>query len=177
MLIPDAWSKRRKTVSKSHQQLFNFLNSTIEPWDGPAAIAATDGKWIIAAQDRNGLRPLRYTVTSDNLLFAGSETGMITFPEEKIIFKGRLGPGQAIAIDFENGQIHDSKSLKNKISKDYKKYNKQIIDLDKKFNITKEKFIFKGEELRRRQFLAGMNIEAMELILPPMVEDIKEAVG
>ena len=70
MLIPDAWSKRRKTVSKSHQQLFNFLNSTIEPWDGPAAIAATDGKWIIAAQDRNGLRPLRYTVTSDKLLFA-----------------------------------------------------------------------------------------------------------
>ena len=50
MLIPDAWSKRRKTVSKAHQQLFNFLNSTIEPWDGPAAIAATDGKWIIAAQ-------------------------------------------------------------------------------------------------------------------------------
>ena len=71
MLIPDAWSKRRKTVSKAHQQLFNFLNSTIEPWDGPAAISATDGKWIIAAQDRNGLRPLRYTVSSDNFIFAG----------------------------------------------------------------------------------------------------------
>jgi len=177
MLIPDAWSKRRKTVSKSHQHLFNFLNSTIEPWDGPAAIAATDGKWIIAAQDRNGLRPLRYTVTSDGLLFAGSETGMIPFSDDKIIFKGRLGPGQAIAIDFENGQVFDSKSLKDKISKDYKKYNKQIIDLDKKFNITKEKFIFRGEELRKRQFLAGMNMEDMELILHPMVEDIKEAVG
>ena len=87
MLIPDAWSKRRKTVSKSHQQLFNFLNSTIEPWDGPAAIAATDGKWIIAAQDRNGLRPSKvYTLTSDKLLFAGSETGMISFPNEKIMF-------------------------------------------------------------------------------------------
>ena len=92
MLIPDAWSKRRKTVSKSNQQLFNFLNSTIEPWDGPAAISATDGKWIIAAQDRNGLRPLRYTITSDNLLFAGSETGMIPFSNEKVVFKGRLGP-------------------------------------------------------------------------------------
>jgi len=62
MLIPDAWSKRRKTTPKTHQQLFNFLNSIIEPWDGPAAIAASDGKWIIAATDRNGLRPLRYTV-------------------------------------------------------------------------------------------------------------------
>ena len=151
MLIPDAWSKRRKTVSKAHQQLFNFLNSTIEPWDGPAAISATDGKWIIAAQDRNGLRPLRYTVTSDKLLFAGSETGMIEFSNKKIIFKGRLGPGQAIAIDLEQGRIYDSKSLKNKISKDYKKYNKQIIDLDKKFKITKEKPIYTRDELRRRQ--------------------------
>ena len=177
MLIPDAWSKRRKTVSKAHQQLFNFLNSTIEPWDGPAAISATDGKWIIAAQDRNGLRPLRYTVTSDKLLFAGSETGMIEFSNKKIIFKGRLGPGQAIAIDLEQGRIYDSKSLKNKISKDYKKYNKQIIDLDKKFKITKEKPIYTRDELRRRQFLAGMNIEDLELILHPMIEDAKEAVG
>ncbi len=177
MLIPDAWSKRRKTVSKSNQQLFNFLNSTIEPWDGPAAISATDGKWIIAAQDRNGLRPLRYTVTSDKLLFAGSETGMISFPNKKIVFKGRLGPGQAIAIDLEKGQIFDSKSLKNKISKDYKKYNKQIIDLDKKIRASKEKFLFRGDELRRRQFLAGINIEDLELILQPMVEDAKEAVG
>jgi len=177
MLIPDAWSKRRKTVSKAHQQLFNFLNSTIEPWDGPAAISATDGKWIIAAQDRNGLRPLRYTITSDKLLFAGSETGMIQFPNEKVVFKGRLGPGQAIAVNLESGQIYDSKSLKNKISKDYKKYNKQIIDLDKKFNVKKEKFFYKGEELRRRQFIAGLNIEDLELILHPMVEDVKEAVG
>ena len=177
MLIPDAWSKRRKTVSKSHQQLFNFLNSTIEPWDGPAAISATDGKWIIAAQDRNGLRPLRYTVTTDKLLFAGSETGMIKFPNEKISYKGRLGPGQAIAIDLENGQVFDSKNLKNKISKDYKKYNKQIIDLDKKFDSKKEKFIFRADDLRRRQFLAGINIEDLEMILHPMIEDTKEAVG
>ncbi len=177
MLIPDAWSKRRKTVSKSHQQLFNFLNSTIEPWDGPAAISATDGKWVIAAQDRNGLRPLRYIITSDKFLFAGSETGMVPFSDEKIIFKGRLGPGQAIAVDLENGGIFDSKNLKNKISKDYKKYNKQIIDLDKKFKTLKEKFNYTGDELRRRQFLAGMNIEDLELILHPMIEDIKEAVG
>ena len=59
MMIPDAWSKRSKTVPKNHQQLFNFLNSTIEPWDGPAAICATDAKWILAAVDRNGLRPLK----------------------------------------------------------------------------------------------------------------------
>ncbi len=177
MLIPDAWSKRRKTIPRAHQNLFNFLNSTIEPWDGPAAIAATDGKWIIAATDRNGLRPLRYTVSSDKLLFAGSETGMVPIPNDKIVFKGRLGPGQIIAVNLDKGKVYDSKSIKNYISKDYKKYNKQIIDLDKKFNISKEKFIYSGDELRRRQYLAGMNIEDLELILHPMVEEAKEAVG
>ena len=77
MLIPDAWSKKSKTLSKDHQQLFNFLNSTMEPWDGPAAIAGTDNEWVIAATDRNGLRPMRYTITKDKILCAGSETGMI----------------------------------------------------------------------------------------------------
>ena len=78
--------KEEKLFQNPINKLFNFLNSTIEPWDGPAAISATDGKWIIAAQDRNGLRPLRYTVTSDKLLFAGSETGMITFSNENSYF-------------------------------------------------------------------------------------------
>ncbi len=72
---------------------------------------------------------------------------------KKIIFKGRLGPGQAIAVDLIKGSVYDSKSLKNKISKDYKKYSKQIIDLDKKFHISKEKYFYKGDELRRRQFI------------------------
>jgi len=177
MLIPDAWSKRRKTIPKNRQHLFNFLNSTIEPWDGPAAIAATDGKWIIAATDRNGLRPLRYTVSSDKLLFAGSETGMVPIPNNKIVYKGRLGPGQLIAVNLDKGKVYDSKSIKNQISKNFKKYYKQIIDLDKKFNISKEKFIYSGDELRRRQYLSGMNIEDLELILHPMVEEAKEAVG
>ena len=177
MLIPDAWSKRRKTVSKSHQQLFNFLNSTIEPWDGPAAITATDGKWAIAATDRNGLRPLRYTLSEDKLLFVGSETGMIPIPNDKIVSRGRLGPGQIIAINLDQGKFINSKNIKDHISKKYKKYNKQIIDLDKKFSISKEKFIYSGDELRRRQYLAGMNIEDLELILHPMVEEAKEAVG
>jgi len=124
MLIPDAWSKRRKTISKAHQNLFNFLNSTIEPWDGPAAIAATDGKWVIVATDRNGLRPLRYTLSSDKLLFAGSETGMVPISNDKVVFKGRLGPGQIIAVNLDQGKVFNSKSIKDYISKE-KKYAKK----------------------------------------------------
>ena len=177
MMIPDAWSKRSKTVPKNHQDLFNFLNSTIEPWDGPAAICATDAKWVLAATDRNGLRPLRYTITSDDLFFAGSETGMIKIPEEKIISKGKLGPGQIIAIDLKNGKLFKDKEIKDYLAKDYKKYNKQIIDLEKKVFSEDEKANFKGEELKKRQYLSGLSIEDLELILHPMAEEGKEASG
>jgi glutamate synthase (NADPH) large chain len=177
MMIPDAWSKRSKTVPKNHQDLFNFLNSAIEPWDGPAAICATDAKWILAATDRNGLRPLRYTITSDDLFFAGSESGMINIPEEKIISKGKLGPGQIIAIDLKEGKLFNDNEIKDYIAKDYKKYNKQIIDLEKKISIDKEKAEFVGDELRKRQYLSGLSIEDLELILHPMAEEGKEASG
>ena len=112
MLIPDAWSKKSKILPKNHQQLFNFLNSTMEPWDGPAAIAATDNEWVIAASDRNGLRPLRFTITKDNFLFAGSETGMIELNEKQIKHKGRLGPGEIIGIRIEKGKVYKNSEIK-----------------------------------------------------------------
>ena len=177
MMIPDAWSKRSKTVPKNHQQLFNFLNSTIEPWDGPAAICATDAKWILAAVDRNGLRPLRYSITSDGLIFAGSETGMIKIPEENIIKKGRLGPGELIAVDLKEGKLYQDKEIKDYISKEYKQFNNQIVDLDKKLKVDNEEINYSGNDLRRRQYLSGYSVEDLELILHPMVEEGKEATG
>ena len=116
-------------------------------------------KWVLASTDRNGLRPLRYTLTSDDLFFAGSETGMIKIPEEKIIEKGKLGPGQIIAIDLKKGKLFKDKEIKDLLAKDYKKYNKQIIDLDKKISIESEKANFTGEELKKRQYLSGISVE------------------
>jgi len=170
MLIPDAWSKKSKTLPRNHQQLFNFLNSTIEPWDGPAAIAATDNDWAIVANDRNGLRPLRYIVTKDKLLFAGSETGMVSLEENKIVSKGRLGPGQIIGIKLDKGNVFHNIQIKNYLAKEYKHFNNQIIDLDKKFYVKNEKRFFYGDELRKRQYVFGHSIEDLELILHPMVE-------
>ncbi len=177
MLIPDAWSKKSKTLPKNHQQLFNFLNSTIEPWDGPAAIAATDNDWTIIANDRNGLRPLRYIISKDEILFAGSETGMVSVEENKIISKGRLGPGQIIGVRLEKGKIYHNIEIKNYLAKEYKHFNNQIVDLDKKLNIKKEKIFFHGQELRIKQFVFGLSIEDLELILHPMVDESKEATG
>ncbi|MDC3035867.1 glutamate synthase large subunit [Candidatus Pelagibacter sp.] len=177
MLVPDAWSKKSKTLPRSHQQLFNFLNSTMEPWDGPAAIAATDNEWVIAANDRNGLRPLRYAITKDKMLFAGSETGMIELNEKKILSKGRLGPGEIIGVRIEKGKIFSNDQIKDYLAKEFKHFNSQIIDLDEKLTISNEQNIFEGENLRRRQYTFGISLEDLELILHPMAEDAKEATG
>jgi len=177
MLIPDAWSKKSKILSRDQQQLFNFLNSTMEPWDGPAAIAATDNEWAIVANDRNGLRPLRYSITKDKLLFAGSETGMIEFNEKLILSKGRLGPGEVLGVRLEKGKIFKNNQIKNFLAKEYKHFNNQIIDLDKKFIVKNEKSLFQGEDLRHKQHSFGISLEDLELILHPMVEDAKEATG
>ncbi|MDC3024895.1 glutamate synthase large subunit [Candidatus Pelagibacter sp.] len=177
MMIPDAWSKKNKTLPKSHQQLFNFLNSTMEPWDGPAAIAATDNEWVIAANDRNGLRPLRYVITKDKMLFAGSETGMIELNEKKILSKGRLGPGEIIGVRIEKGKVFFNDQIKDYLAKEFKHFNSQIVDLDEKLPISNEKHTFEGENLRRRQHTFGISLEDLELILHPMADEAKEATG
>ena len=177
MLIPDAWSKKSKVLPKDHQQLFNFLNSTMEPWDGPAAIAATDNEWVIVGSDRNGLRPLRYTITRDKLLFAGSETGMIDLNEKKIVSKGRLGPGEILGVRIEKGKVYTNNQIKNYLSKEYKHFNNQIIELDKSLTIENEKSEFSGSDLKKIQHCFGYSLEDLELILHPMAEDAKEATG
>ncbi len=177
MLVPDAWSKKSKTLSKDHRKLFNFLNSTMEPWDGPAAIAGTDNEWVIAATDRNGLRPMRFTITKDKILCAGSETGMVELNEKKIVTKGRLGPGEIIGVKIEKGKVFTNSQIKDYLAKEYKHFNNQIVELDKKLIIKNEKPFFSGEELRKRQHSFGYSLEDLELILHPMAEDAKEATG
>jgi glutamate synthase (NADPH/NADH) large chain len=179
MLIPEAWSKRSKILPQNYRDMYNYLNSVIEPWDGPAAIAATDGNWILAANDRNGLRPLRYTITKDKILFVGSETGMVQVHDENIIFRGRVGPGQMIAVQLDKGNYFTDKKIKDHLSKNpiYKKFSQNLIEISKKFSNLNEFNIFEGDILRQKQFVSGITIEELEMILHPMVEDQKEAVG
>src|SRR5712692_2552440 len=105
LMVPEAVGNH-KTMPQAHRDLYSYLNSVMEPWDGPAALAMTDGRWVLAGMDRNGLRPLRYAVTAGGLLVAGSETGMVRLNESEIIEKGRLGPGQMIGVDLVAGKLH-----------------------------------------------------------------------
>ncbi|MEX1146938.1 MAG: glutamate synthase large subunit, partial [Sphingomonadales bacterium] len=172
LLIPESWSKKTSSMPDSHRALYAYANSVMEPWDGPAAIAATDGHWVIAGLDRNGLRPMRYTITNDGLLVVGSETGMVLVPEAKVKEKGRLGPGQIIAVDLRKGVFYHDRAMKTYLASEHpyeewvKNFRtfKDIIDPKS----VREAATLDKDQLRRRQVSWGMTVEDMELILHPM---------
>jgi glutamate synthase (NADPH) large chain len=179
LLVPEAWSKKASTMPESHRAMYAYANAVMEPWDGPAALAATDGRWVIAGMDRNGLRPQRYAVTSDGLLFVGSETGLVVLDEALITRKGRLGPGQMIALDLEEGRFYEDRAIKDRLAGEfpYEEWTKKIVELDPIIGPGPEPRLFAKDELRKRQAASGYTIEDLEMILHPMVEDVKEPVG
>ena len=160
--------------------MFLYCNAVMEPWDGPAAIAATDGHWVIAGLDRNGLRPLRYTITRSAMLIVGSEAGMVKIDESDVVEKGRVGPGQTIGVDLDERRFYGDDEMKNMLAarQPFGEWAKRIRVID---HIVKtdapEPVLYEGEELRRRQLAVGMTLEELEMILHPMVEDAQEAVG
>ena len=111
LLIPEAWSGN-PLMDEKRRAFYEYYAGIMEPWDGPAAIAFTDGRQIGATLDRNGLRPARYYVTNDDLVMLASEMGVLTVAEEKIVKKWRLQPGKMFLIDLEQGRIIDDAELK-----------------------------------------------------------------
>jgi glutamate synthase (NADPH/NADH) large chain len=179
MLVPESWSKQAVELPQSWIDMYSYCNSVMEPWDGPAALAMTDGRWVCAGLDRNGLRPMRYVVTGDGLLIAGSEAGMVSVDESSVTEKGALGPGQIIAVDMAEGKLYHDTAIKDKLSKarPYGEWVGKIRDLDTELSKVTEKPLHTGEELRQRQIAAGYSIEELEQILAPMAEDAKEALA
>ncbi|MFT8242617.1 glutamate synthase large subunit [Roseomonas sp. BN140053] len=179
MLIPESVGSNA-TMPEAHRDLFLYCNAVMEPWDGPAAIAATDGRWVVAGLDRNGLRPLRYTVTADKLLFVGSETGMVKTNEEDVIAKGRVGPGQCIGVDLDEARFLTDEALKDELAarKPFGQWIRRTTRIDGIVRADHaEPAAPDVESLRRRQLSVGMTLEELEQILHPMVEDAAEAIG
>jgi glutamate synthase (NADPH/NADH) large chain len=177
MLVPEAWSEA--DTPAEHLAMYKYLASVMEPWDGPAALAMTDGRWAVAGVDRNALRPLRYTQTADGLLIVGSETGMVQISESAVVAKGRMGPGEMIAVDLEKGVLLHDLEIKDKISgeADYASMIGEFITVEDLPAPAGDPLRFERAELTRRQVAAGQTLEDMELILAPMVETAKEAIG
>src|SRR6056297_43860 len=179
MLVPESWSKQAEELPQTWRDMYAYSNSVMEPWDGPAALAMTDGRWLVAGLDRNGLRPMRYVVTGDGLVIAGSEAGMVPVDEASAVEKGALGPGQMLAVDMQEGQLYHDTEIKDKMAhaQPFGEWVGKIKDLDEVLGSVAEAPLFTGAELRRRQIAAGYSVEEIESILAPMAEDAKEAVA
>lgn len=179
LLIPEAWSKKATAMPDAWRHLYSYSNAIMEPWDGPAAVAATDGMRVLAGMDRNGLRPMRYTVTTEGVVVAGSETGMVAIPPSAVREKGRLGPGQMIAVDLAAGVVEHDDEIKDRLAaaNPYAEWTRHIVDLGPRVRGARERQALDRAALRRRQIAAGYSVEELEAILHPMVETAKEAIG
>jgi glutamate synthase (NADPH/NADH) large chain len=179
MMIPDSWTYR-KGIPQAHRDMYAYANAVMEPWDGPAAICGFGGRWAVAGMDRNGLRPMRYTLTADGLLFVGSETGMVQIDEQRIAEKGRVGPGEMLAVDMWEGKLYKDREIKDWLAaqRPFGQWVTKSITLeDLTKNARPTAPAFERDELRRRQLQAGWSMEDLELILQPMAEEGKEPVG
>ncbi|MCC7284311.1 MAG: glutamate synthase large subunit, partial [Acetobacteraceae bacterium] len=179
LMVPESITENM-TMPENHRTLFLYANAVMEPWDGPAALCATDGRWVIAGMDRNGLRPMRYTVTADGLLIVGSETGMVKLAENEILAKGRVGPGQMVAVDLDNPKFLGDAELKNMLAARhaFSGWTRRITLIDDIVRTdAPEPAALAGEALLRAKVASGYTLEELELILQPMVEDANEAVG
>jgi glutamate synthase (NADPH/NADH) large chain len=179
MLVPEAWSKQSGEMPKAWQDMYSYCNAVMEPWDGPAALAMTDGRWVCGGLDRNGLRPLRYVVTGDGMLIAGSEVGMVPTDEATCVEKGALGPGQLIAVDMTEGKLYHDAEMKDQLAANqpFGDWIQKVTDLSEIMDGTQETATYSGAELRKRQIAAGYSMEELEQILAPMAEDGKEAIA
>ncbi|EGV52883.1 glutamate synthase large subunit [endosymbiont of Riftia pachyptila] len=178
MLIPEAWGGN-KQMDQQRRAFYEYHAALMEPWDGPAAVAFTDGRQIGATLDRNGLRPARYLITEDNLVVMASEMGVLDIPEEKIVKKWRLQPGKMFLIDMEQGRIIDDAELKQQIAsaKPYQAWlDKTQIHLDA-LPSDVAPMAPDAATLLRAQQAFGYSQEDIKFLLTPMVLTGQEGTG
>ena len=178
MMIPEPWTKH-ESMSAEKKAFYEYHSCLMEPWDGPASIAFTDGKKIGAVLDRNGLRPSRYYVTKDDLVIMASEVGVLDVPPERVVQKGRLQPGRMFLVDTEEGRIVADEEIKQKISTEqpYRDWLSQ--NLIRLGDVPDPGVLPEAdhETVLQRQLAFGYTFEDLRLLMLPMAKDANEAVG
>ena len=178
MLVPEAWEKN-DDMSSEKKAFYEFNSCLMEPWDGPASIPFTDGSYIGAVLDRNGLRPSRYTVTLDGYVIMSSETGVLDIDPANVERHGRLEPGKMFLVDMDEGRIINDEEIKNRITsaRPYEKWlNENLIHL-KDIQYRKAPEEHEEEPLATRKTVFGYTQEDLETIIKPMARDAKEPIG
>ncbi|MFM9093299.1 MAG: glutamate synthase large subunit [Acidimicrobiaceae bacterium] len=177
MMIPEAW-ENSTTMSQSKRAFYRYHGSLIEPWDGPASVAFTDGTVIGAVLDRNGLRPSRYWVTDDDRVIMASEVGVVDIDPAKIVAKGRLQPGKMLLVDTSQGRIIGDDEIKESLaaSEPYEKWlNEGQVELEALAD--REHVVFSHESVLRRQQMFGYTHEELKLIMAPTALTGSEPIG
>jgi glutamate synthase (NADPH) large chain len=178
MMIPEPWSAHEE-MSSELRAFYAYHSALMEPWDGPASIAFTDGTVIGAVLDRNGLRPSRYYVTKDGMVVMASEVGVLDLPPEDIILKERLHPGRIFLVDTAQGRIVSDEEIKRELAagQPYERWlAENLVDID---DLPAAPYLPRQshESVRRRHHLFGYTEEDLRLVLAPMAIDGQEAVG
>src|ERR1035437_6237186 len=180
MMIPEPW-EQHTTMEPRRRAFYEYHAAMMEPWDGPASIVFTDGRQIGATLDRNGLRPSRYCITDDDLVVMASESGVLPFPESKIVRKWRLQPGKMFMIDLEQGRMVDDDELKASLAnaKPYKQWIENLrIRLDDVQGGGEPASASESEgTLLDRQQAFGFTQEDLKFLLAPMAANGEEAIG
>ena len=178
MLIPQAWGKESH-LGNDLKGFFDYHSGLMEPWDGPAALAFSDGKSVGAMLDRNGLRPARYTITKDNFIVLASEAGVLDIPPENITSKGHLKPGHIIFVDLEERRIHFNDEIKNRVARKqpYRRWvEENRISLHGFFDSVEPPLIVE-EKLIQKLKLFGYTREEINIVIKPMALHGHEATG
>jgi len=178
MMIPEPWTKH-ESMSPEKRAFYEYHACLMEPWDGPASIAFTDGKQIGAVLDRNGLRPSRYYVTKDDLVILASEVGVLDVPAERVVQKGRLQPGRMLLIDTEEGRIVADEELKHKIATEqpYREWlDRNLVRLA---DVPDPGILPEPghQTVLERQVAFGYTFEDLRILMLPMAREGAEAVG
>jgi glutamate synthase domain-containing protein 2/glutamate synthase domain-containing protein 1/glutamate synthase domain-containing protein 3 len=178
MLVPEAWGSMY-LMGQDQRAFYEYHAAFMEPWDGPASLSFTDGRYVGATLDRNGLRPTRYTVTRDGLVVLASETGVLEIPPERILSRGRLKPGRMLLVDLEQHRIIPDNQIKATISRQqpYRHWvNDNVISL-RGLLTPSHPPSEDSKILRQKQHVFGYTEEQLNVVLSPMASRGQEAVG
>ncbi|MGB3276452.1 MAG: glutamate synthase-related protein [Castellaniella sp.] len=179
IMIPEAW-EQHADMDESRHAFYEYHAALMEPWDGPAAVAFTDGRQIGATLDRNGLRPARYLITDDNMVVLASEAGTLPIPEHRIVKKWRLQPGRMLLIDLQQGRIIEDEEIKSQLANahPYPQWIERLrLKLDDLPALKAEDLPEPSASLLDRQQAFGWNQEDLKFILEPMAKNGEEAIG
>lgn len=178
MLVPEAWEKH-KSMSSSKKAFYQYNSCIIEPWDGPVSIPFTDGKYIGALLDRNGLRPSRYTVTKDGYVVMSSETGVLDIDPSNVVKHGRLEPGRLFLVNMDEGRIIEDEEIKTEIvsKRPYQKWLDQNLLKLSEVPYTGNHQMVESEDYHTRLRVFGYTEEDFKTLILPMSIEGKEAIG